>query len=147
MKRICIPRVVLGGLIASAAYIFIELVFEGFLSLAFNLNEAKLAQQYFPNMTLSGTRFQVVNILYLISMCTLTVWIYAMILPKTAFSLKSSITASLTVLFVIHLFLINHVNMGIYPIGPALISLCFGLIEFPLSIIVGTNFYKNNGKS
>jgi hypothetical protein len=147
MKKIRISRVVLGGLIASIAYIFIEFIFEGFLGLAFDFNEATLARQYFPDMTLSGTRFQIVNILYLISICTLTVWIYAMILPKTALSLKSSITASLTVIFVIILFLINHINMGIYPVKPALISLCFSLIEFPPAIIAGTNFYKTNTKS
>jgi hypothetical protein len=144
MKKINTSRVILGGVIASIAYIIIEFIFEGFLSLVINFNEARLAQQYFPDITLSGTRYQIINILYLISICTLTVWIYAMFLPKKAFSLKTSVMASLTVLFIIILFLINHMNMGIYPIKMTLISIGFGLIEFPLSIIVGTGFYKTN---
>ena len=144
MKKIGMSRVVLGGLIASAAYIFIELIFEGFLSLVFNFNEAKLAQRFFPDMTLSGTRYQIVSIFYLISICTFTVWIYAMFLPKNTYSLKTSIMSSLTVIFIIMLFLINHVNMGIYPVKLALIGLCLSLIEFPLSIIVGTGYYKTN---
>ena len=144
MKKINISRVVLGGLIASIAFIFIQFGFEGFLSLVLNFNEAKLSQQYFPDITLSGTRYHIINILYLISICTITVWLYAMFLPKTGFSIKTSIIASLTVIFIIILLLINHINMGIYPIKLTLISLCFSLIEFPLSIIIGTSFYKTN---
>jgi hypothetical protein len=142
MKKISISRVILGGLVASIVFVIIEFVFEGFLYLLFNFNEVKLAQQYFPGIALNGTRYHIVNILYLISICTLPVWLYAMFLPKKGFDLKTSITASLTVILIITLFLANHVNMGIYPIKPALISLGLSLVEFPPSIIIGTSFYK-----
>jgi hypothetical protein len=33
--------------------------------------------------------------------------------------------------------------MGIYPLKPALISLVISLVEFPISIVAGSSFYKS----
>ena len=142
MERINIFRVLLAGLLASIAFIIIEFIVEGIASLAFGFNEAELAKQYFPDIILSGTRYQIVNIIYLISTCTLAVWLYAVFLPKFGSGPKTAVIAGLVVIALIVLFLVNQVNMGIYPLKPALFSLILGLIEFPVSIVAGTTFYK-----
>lgn len=142
MERINIFRVLLAGLIASVAFIIIEFIFEGIASLAFGFNEAELAKQYFPDIILSGTRYQIINVIYLISTCTFTVWLYAALLPKFGSGPKTAIIAGLVLIALIVLFLVNQINMGIYPLKPALLSLIFGIIEFPLSIVAGATFYK-----
>ena len=142
MERINIFRVLLAGLIASVAFIIIEFIFEGIASLAFGFNEAELAKQYFPDIILSGTRYQIINVIYLISTFTFTVWLYAALLPKFGSGPKTAIIAGLVLIALIVLFLVNQINMGIYPLKPALLSLIFGIIEFPLSIVAGATFYK-----
>ena len=38
--------------------------------------------------------------------------------------------------------MVNHINMGIFPSKPAMISLVFNLVEFPLSIVGGSFLYS-----
>ncbi len=143
MEKINITRVILSGLLASFAFIIVEFIVEGIAYLVFGLNEATLSKQYFPNIILSGVRYQIVNIIYLISTCTLTIWLYSTLRPKFGTGAKTAVIASLTVIMVIFLFMVNHINMGISPIKPALFSLIFSLIEFPTAIIVGSSIYKS----
>lgn len=142
MERTNINRVILGGLLASVVFIIIEFIFEGLINTIFNFNEVNLARQYFPDLTLNGARYQIVNILYLILTCSITIWLYASLRPKFGEGLKTAFIASLIVIMFIVLFLVNHINMGIYPLKPALISLVFSLVEFPLSIVAGASIYR-----
>jgi hypothetical protein len=143
MEKINISRVMWGGLLASVVFIIIEFIVEGFVNLVFGFDEANLARQYFPDIILSGVSYQVVNIIYLISTCTLTIWLYAALCPKFGVGPKTAIISSLLVIILIFLFMVNHINMGIYPLKPALISLVISLVEFPISIVAGSSFYKS----
>lgn len=142
MEKINSTRIILAGLLASLVFIIIEVIFEGLVNVIFNLNEANLARQYFPNITLNGTRYHIINMLYLIFTCSLTIWLYAVLRPKFGAGLQTALIASMVVIMFIILFLVNHINMGIFPLKPALISLVFSLIEFPLAIIAGAIIYK-----
>ena len=68
MKKINITRIILAGLLASVFFIIIEFIFEGIVNVIFHFNEVDLARKYFPCLTVSGVRYQIVNIIYLI--CT-----------------------------------------------------------------------------
>ena len=143
MGKINTLRVLLGGLVASIVFIIIQLIVEGVAFLIFGFNEAALARQYFPAIILSGTAYQIVNFLYLIFTCTITIWLYAALGSKFGSGTKTALIAGLFVIILIFLFTINKVNMGIFPLKVALISLAIGLVEFPVSIVAGSTFYKS----
>ena len=95
MEKINISRVLLSGLIAGIAYLIFEFFLEGLVNVVFDFTEAGLAQQYFPNITLSGTRYYIVNILYLFFTCSLTIWLYASLRPKFGNGAKTAFIASI----------------------------------------------------
>ena len=142
MKKINITRIILAGLLASVFFIIIEFIFEGIVNVIFHFNEVDLARKYFPCLTVSGVRYQIVNILYLICICTVTIWLYASLCPKFGDGPKTAFIASFFVIIIIVLFMVNHINMGIFPLKPTLISLVFNLVEFPLSIVGGSFLYS-----
>ena len=142
MEKINLTRVFIGGILASVVFIIAEVIVEGLLSLILGFNEANLSREYFPDIVLSGARYQIINILYLLITCTTAVWLYAALRPKFGEGLKTAFIASILFIFVIFLFMINNVNMGIFPLKPALISLALGIAEFPVSIIAGASIYR-----
>jgi hypothetical protein len=143
MERINLKRVIIAGLIASLSFIIIETIFEGLLKILFLFEEVNLLLQYFPNVTLSGTRYYIVNFVYLILTCEVTIWLYAALIPKFKEGFKTALLAGLVVILLIVLFMVNYVNMNIIPLKLVLISLALSLVEFPLSIVIGAGFYKS----
>lgn len=142
MEKINLTRVLIGGILASVVFIIAEVIVEGLLYLIIGFNEADLAREYFPTIVLSGTRYQIINILYLLVSCTAAIWLYAALRPKFGEGLKTAFIASILFIFVIFLFMVNNVNMGLFPLEPALISLALSLAEFPISIAAGAVVYK-----
>jgi hypothetical protein len=143
MERINLKRVIIAGLIASLSFIIIETIFEGLLKILFLFDEVSLLLQYFPNVTLSGTRYYIVNFVYLILTCEVTIWLYAALIPKFRAGFKTALLAGMVVILLIVLFMVNYVNMNIIPLKMVLISLALSLVEFPLSIVIGAGFYKS----
>ena len=94
MKKINITRIILAGLLASVFFIIIEFIFEGIVNVIFHFNEVDLARKYFPCLTVSGVRYQIVNIIYLICICTVTIWLYASLCPKFGDGPKTAFIAS-----------------------------------------------------
>jgi hypothetical protein len=143
MEKINPFRVIIAGLIASLSFIIIETIFEGLIKILFQFDEVNLLLQYFPNVTLSGTRYYIVNFVYLILTCEVTIWLYTALIPKFREGFKTALLAGLIVIILITLFMVNYVNMNIIPLKPVLISLALSLVEFPLSIVIGAGFYKS----
>ena len=143
MERINPSKVIIAGLIASLAFIIIEIIFEGLLKILFLFEEVNLLLQYFPNVTLSGTRYYIISFVYLILTCEVTIWLYAALIPKFREGFKTALLASLIVIILIALFMLNYINMNIIPLKIVLISLGLSLVEFPLSIVIGAGFYKS----
>lgn len=144
MEKINYTRVLLGGILASAAFVVAEVIVEGLLKLIIGFSEVNLAREYFPNIMLSGARYQIINILYLLFSCTTAIWLYAALRPKFGEGIKTAFIASLFIIFIIFLFMVNNVNMEIYPLKPALISLALSLAEFPIAVIIGAVIYKSS---
>jgi hypothetical protein len=142
VERINLTRVLIGGVLASLVFIVAEVIVEGLLKLFIDFNEAELAREYFPGIILSGARYQIVNLLYLLTSCTAAIWLYAALRPKFGRGLKTAFIASMLFIFVIFLFMVNNVNMGLFPLEPALISLALSLAEFPVAVISGAMIYK-----
>jgi hypothetical protein len=142
MDKINPYRVIIAGLIASLSFIIIETIFEGLLKILFLFDEVNILLQYFPNVNLSGTRYYIINFAYLILTCEITIWLYAALIPKFREGFKTALLASLIVIILIALFMVNYINMNIIPLKLVLISLGLSLVEFPLSIVIGAGFYK-----
>jgi len=142
MDKINPYRVIIAGLIVSLSFIIIETIFEGLLKILFLFDEVNILLQYFPNVNLSGTRYYIINFAYLILTCEITIWLYAALIPKFREGFKTALLASLIVIILIALFMVNYINMNIIPLKLVLISLGLSLVEFPLSIVIGAGFYK-----
>jgi hypothetical protein len=143
MYKINPYRLIIAGLIASLSFIIIETIFEGLLKILFLFDEINLLLQYFPNVTLSGTRYYIINFVYLILTCEVTLWLYAALTSKFREGYKTALLAGLIVIILIALFMVNYVNMNIIPLKLVLISLGLSIVEFPLSIVIGAGFYKS----
>jgi hypothetical protein len=142
MEKINFTRVLSGGILASVVFIVAEVIIEGLLKLIIGFNEANMAREYFPNIMLSGARYQIINILYLLVSCTAGIWLYAVLRPKFGEGIKTAFIASLFIIFVIFLYMVNNINMEIFPLKPAVISLALSIAEFPAAIIGGAVIYK-----
>ncbi|MCG6912837.1 hypothetical protein LJE86_02885 [bacterium BMS3Abin03] len=143
MEKIKISHLLFSGLLAAFAFLIAEFIIEGLVKVIFNFNEVDLAREYFPGIILNGARYQIVNICYLICICIATIWLYTSLIPKFGKGFKTALIASSFVIIIIFLFMVNHINMGIFPFKPALISFAFSIIEFPFAIVAGASVYKS----
>lgn len=143
MKRINIGRVILAGLVAGLAFIFVEIVLEGFVWLIFGINENKMLKEAF-DISPRGVLFHILNLAIFFAECILIMGIYAAIRPRFRLPATAAITASLIFWFFALLILANQINLGVFPLKLVLISLGFNLIELPVAILVGSNVYKEN---
>lgn len=140
MKKINLGRLVLAGLVAGLAFIFVEIIVEGFMYFVFRICEAKFYQEAFE-MRKSGVLFHVLNLGILFAICILIMWVYAAIRPRFSSRCKTAIVASLVFWLFAFLFVSNHVNLGIFP-PTSFMSMAFNLIEIPVAIIVGSAIYR-----
>lgn len=143
MDKINFTRVLIGGIVASVVFVIAEFIAEGLLNLIIGFNEADMAREYFPNIMLSGARYQIINILYLLFSCTTAIWLYAALRPKFGEGIKTAFIASLFIIFIIFLYMVNNINMEIFPLKPALISLALSIAEFPVAVIAGSAIYNS----
>jgi len=145
MKKINFGRVVLAGFVAALVFFFVEIVLEGFVYLIFGICESKIAKEFLGYIP-SGTLFYILNILIFFAICILIMWVYAAIRPRFTSNAKAAIVTSLVFWLLVFLFLANFVNIGIFPLEAALLSLGFNLIELPIGILVGSLLYKDKEK-
>ena len=140
MKKINLGRLVLAGLVAGLAFIFVEIIVEGFLHFVFRISEAKFYLEAFE-MRKSGIVFHILNLGILFVICILIMWVYAAIRPRFSSRGKTAVVASLIFWLFAFLFTANHVNLGIFP-PISFISMAFNLIELPAAVIVGSAVYR-----
>lgn len=144
MNKINIKRVFLGGFVTAFSFWLIELTIEGLVHVLFRINERDLLLEAFPHITLSGVRYHLVNISYLLAFCVFIIWLYAALIPRFGEGAKTAMITAFAFYFVAVLFMINHVNMAIFPQKPVLLSMIFSLIELPLATLIGSRFYRES---
>jgi len=140
MKKINLGRLVLAGLVAGFAFIFVEIIVEGSMHFFFRISEAKFYLEAFE-MRKSGVLFHILNLGILFVICILIMWVYAAIRPRFSSRGITAIVASLIFWLFAFLFTANHVNLGIFP-PMSFIGLAFNLIELPVAVIVGSLIYR-----
>ncbi len=142
MKKINLGYVFLAGFVASLAFIFAEMVFEGSVQLVFRINENDLFLEAFDNLP-SGTLYHIVNLLYLYLVCVLMMWVFAAIRPRFNNRLNAALGTSLVFWLFLVLFLVNYSNLGLYPYRMSLLSIGFNLLEIPSAVIAGSLVYRD----
>ena len=140
MKKINLGRLVLAGLVAGFAFIFVEIIVEGSMHFFFKISEAQIYLDAFE-MRKSGVLFHILNIGILFAICILIMWVYAALRPRFSSRVKTAIVASLIFWLFGFLFTTNHINLGIFP-PMSFIGLGFNIIELPAAVIAGSAIYR-----
>ncbi len=128
------------------AFIIVELVVEGLVGL-FGVSERDLLLQVNNDVTISGTRYHIVNLSYFFVFCVFAIWLYAALRSRFGAGPKTAIITSFSLWFIGFLIAVNFVNMGIFPLKLSLISLLFNLIELPTALLFGASIYKEEASA
>ena len=142
MKKINIGRVILAGLVAGLAFLFVEIVIEGFFYVLFGISESEMYQEAF-DIASKKIPFHILNIAILFVICFLIMWVYAAIRPRFTNNVKAAIASSMLFWGFAFLFIVNHINLGLFPLG-TFVGLGFNLIELPAAVLAGSAVYKEN---
>jgi hypothetical protein len=141
MATINMKRVLLGGLVGGVVFIVVELVLEGIVAFL-GVNERDLLLEQSSNLTLSGARFHIVNLLQFFVLFILVMWVYAAVRPRFGPGPKTALITSFIFWFTMLLFGVNFINMNVFPIKLTIISLLFNVVEFPAGVLAGASLYK-----
>jgi len=134
-------RIFLAGIVTALVFIVVELIVEQFTWRVFGINEVQFMQS--PGLTLSGTRYHVINILTFVCECFIFMWVYALLLYRFNNYVKAALATSSLFLLIMFLVLANMLNMGVISSELALIIIIFNLFELPVAVFAGGKVYKN----
>jgi hypothetical protein len=142
VEKINIGSVFFGGVIASIAFLAIELAVEGIVYVVFGYSEGELLREHFGNIRARGSEYIIITLLGLFIFAVASIWIYALLIQRFKSWIKTALVVSLVVLCIAYLPILNFVNLGFLPLTVFLMSLVFNLIEIPSAIILGSAVYK-----
>ncbi len=142
MKALNYPRLFFGALAMAVVFMIAEFVVEGIAMAVFGVSEEKFLQG--ANLTLSGSRYYIVNILYFYSFCCLAMWLYVSLLPKYGAPKQGALATVIFLMTLIFLAATNLVNIGLIPFATGLTSLVFNVLELTPAIFVGATVYSSN---
>ncbi len=146
MQKINFGAVLKGGALAAIAFVIVEFVLEGAVSLL-GLNEADLFREAFPDIVVGGMVYHVWNIVHLFLLFFFAIWIYAVIRPRFGPGPKTALITSFILWFMYFLFAMSFVKHGIFPLNLAIVSLAFNLVEIPVAILIGAKIYSEPAAS
>ena len=142
MGKINYLRVLISGMTAAVVFIVTEFFVEGLAGILWGINETSLVLELFPQSLPGGLCFHFLNLLNLLMVCILLIWLYAALRPRFDAGPKTALICAfffwLTELF----FIMNLVNMNIFPWKLGLISLIFNAIELPVAALAGASIYQ-----
>jgi len=141
MKKLNYARVVLGGFAAAITFMVVEFIVEGVAYLMFRTGETELWQEAFGAFP-TGARFQAVNLLVLLAICIVMIWVYAVFRAYFGPGPRTAIITALVLWLFLLLVWVNFVNLGVFPVKIAALSLVFTLLEIPSAAVVGAAVYK-----
>lgn len=142
MGRINTGRVVLAAAVAAIVFIVLEVVVEGLTRVLFGIDESALFVERFGPIA-TGARFQAVNLLVLFGVCLLMMWLYAALRAHFGDRPRTVMLSALFLWLFVLLLWANFVNLGVFPLEIALLSLLFNLVELPGAAIGGAAVYRS----
>lgn len=94
-----------------------------------------------------GVQFYLLNLVAFSCEMLMVIFFYSSIRPLFISISKPVITSTLFFIFFTSLFLAQLVNLGIYPVKPAIIFCISTLFSLPIAIYVGANSYERYFKT
>jgi len=144
MKTLRYPRLLLAAVVMAIVFMVAEFLVEGIAGAALGMSAEKFLQN--ANLTLSGFRYHVVNILYLYSFCFLAMWLYASQLSRYGSFMQSVVATILFLLTLIVLAATHMVNIRLIPFAAGLTAVVFGVLELAPAIFLGASAYTGSTK-
>ena len=141
MSGINYPRVALAAAVAAVAFVVLEVAIEGLAKLLFGISEMKLWQETF-GIVPEGAQFQWINVLVLVGICLLMMWLYAALRARYGAGPRTALITALFLWLFVLLIWANFINLGVFPLKMALLSLVFNLLELPGGVIAGASVYR-----
>ena len=141
MSKINFGRILLGGIAAGVVISAGELLLNGIL-----LHDRILGDMKRMNLTPPGTGFGVLAVGLTFIFGILAVLLYAMIRSRLGPGPKTAIFTALILWFCLYAYS-GTINMMLISVPPKIILMIlgWGLIEYPLGILVGAALYKEGG--
>jgi hypothetical protein len=140
MNKIRVNRLLLSGLVTLLVFIVAELVIESFIGRVLlddiwgEYGQVLASGWGIPN--------EVLNIFIALFNSILLIWLYAALRPMFGVGTKTALIAGAFLYSFVLSFVMNFVNMGVFPARIAFPEMIFELIEFPIAIIAGAQFYE-----
>ena len=140
MNRIKVGRLLLSGLITMLAFIAIEFIVEGVGDLLFNgAYDGWYGKLILPNWTTANYVF---NIFIALVNSTILMWLYAALRPMFGVGIRTALITSAFAFTFVAAYVVNQVNLGIFPLRIGLIELLYLVVELPLALFAGAQFYE-----
>ena len=142
MKKINFCKVILAGFVAGIAFLFVEVILEGFAKLVLGINEYEIVSKYVEIPPL-GVLYHFIVFADLFCITILIMGVYAAIRPRFSSNITAALTTGLSFWFFFLLIMISFANVGILKFDIVAPSLIFNLIELPAAVIVASFVYKD----
>jgi hypothetical protein len=141
MNKIKVRRLLIAGVITLLAFIVIEFIVEGVLGnvLFSGAYDAWYGKLILPNWT---TLNYALNIFIALVNSTMMMWLYAALRPMFGVGIRTALITSAFVFTFIAFYVVNQANLGIFPLKIASIELLYLVIELPLALMAGAQFYE-----
>ena len=142
MHKINYLRLLLAAVAAGVAFIVTEFVVEELTRLVFQVDESALLTEHFGPVR-GGIGFHAINLLVLLASCLLMMWLYAVLRSHFGPDPRVTLIAALFMWLFLLVLWVNFVNLGVFPIEMAALSLGFNLLELPAAAIAGAAVYQD----
>ena len=133
------------GLVAAVAFVIVEFLLEGAVSLA-GFNEAALLREMYPDLQFESVAFQFANVLQLVVLMIFAMWLYSALTPRFGAGPRCALVVSFALWFMYLMFATSFARLGVLPMNIAVASLLFNLIEIPAAVLAGSNVYDATDK-
>jgi hypothetical protein len=142
MKKINFYRVILAGFVAGIAFLFVEVIVEGFTKLVLGINEYEIVSKYVEIPPL-GVLYHLIVFADLFCITILIMGVYAALRPRFSSNITAALTTGLSFWLFFFLVMISFANVGILRFDLVVPSLIFNLIELPAAVIAASFVYKD----
>jgi hypothetical protein len=142
MKKLNFGSIFICAVITSIVFLVAEIIVEGLVYAAFGYSEGELLKEHLGKISVEGSQYIIITLIYLFVFSSVAIWVYALLLPQFNNWIKTALIVSVIVLLLVYMPIINFVNLGFLPLTVFLMSLLFNLIEIPAAIIIGSAVYS-----
>ena len=141
MNEIKVKRLFVSGVITLLVFIAVEFIVESVFG---DLVFSGAYNEWYGKLGLLNwtTANSALNIFIALVNSTMMMWLYAALRPMFGIGIRTALITSAFVFTFIAFYVINQANLGIYPMLIALIGLLHLIIELPLALVAGAQFYE-----